>query len=213
MSAEQAGRAAGDSRERELTRRRLLALTGAGALAISGLADAMRAIADAAEALPPLPLSPDHPDVRASIAAFADTIVPGPAGGADREPGALEAGAMEEIYDDFYGASGTFPVLHLDLQATTLRMLGRPVRFDLGLPYGERERILIDRLETPTEGGGPLYVLYQGVAALVYLTYYGTARSNLGPRYIGFPPHSRGYWPHHSYRVRFRGMTRDGNFR
>jgi hypothetical protein len=173
----------------------------------------MRAIAAAAEALPPSPLSPDHPDVRATMAAFADTIVPGPAGGADRQPGALEAGALEEIYDDFYGANGTFPLLHADLQVATLRVLGRLTEFDLSLAYRDRERVLIDRFEAPPAGGGPLYVIYQGVAALVYLTYHGTARSNLGPRYIGFPPHSRGYWPHHSYGVRFRGMTRDGNFR
>jgi hypothetical protein len=54
-------------------------------------------------------------------------------------------------------------------------------------------------------------VVYVGIATLVYLSYYGTARSRLGPRTINFPPQSDGYWPEHSYRVRFRGMTRDGN--
>ena len=197
-----------------LTRRRLIAAAGGGALALSGLAEVVRAIAAAAEQLPAASLSPDDAGVRATMAAFADTIVPGPAGGADRHPGALEAGAVEEIYDDFYGASGTFPFLHIDLQATTPQVLGRIATFDLDLPYADRERVLIDRLEAPPDGGGgPLYVIYQGVAILVYLSYYGTARSNLGPRYIGFPPHSDGYWPHHSYRLRFRGMTRNGNHR
>ena len=48
-------------------------------------------------------------------------------------------------------------------------------------------------------------------AVLTYFGYYGTAASDLGLRYVGLPPHSDGYWPRHSYRVRFRGMTRDGN--
>jgi hypothetical protein len=53
--------------------------------------------------------------------------------------------------------------------------------------------------------------MYAAPAVVIYIAYYGTARSNLGVQYIGFPPHSDGYWPDHSYRVSFRGMTPDGN--
>jgi hypothetical protein len=46
---------------------------------------------------------------------------------------------------------------------------------------------------------------------LTYLAYYGQTASDAGLKVIGLPPHSDGYWPHHTYRLRFRGMTADGN--
>jgi hypothetical protein len=197
--------------EHRLTRRRLIAGAGAGAIALT-LADAAQAIAAACEQLPAAPLSPDDPEVRRTMAAFADTIVPGPAGGADKHPGALEAGALEEIYEPFYGARDAFPVMHQDLQLATPRVLGRPARFELALPYADRERVVVDRITSHGDRGeNPFYLLYIGTGTLVYLSYYGTARSEKGPRYIGFPPESDGYFPRHSYRVRFRGMTEDGN--
>lgn len=191
--------------QRELTRRGLLAGAGTAAAALSGLARA-------AHALPLPPLAPTAREVRRTMAAFADTVVPGPAGGAHPDPGAIEAGAVEEMYEPFYGAAGAFPLLHEDLQLTTPRVLGRVAPFDLDLPYSDRERVLIDRITATGEGGqDPLYVLYLGTATLVYLSYYGTARSDLGPRYIGFPPESEGYYPGHSYGVAFEEMTPDGN--
>jgi hypothetical protein len=194
-----------------LSRRRLLAhaSAGAAALTLGGAVDALRAVA---QSLPPPALSPDDPAVRATMAAFADTIVPGPAGGADPHPGAIEAGVLEEMYDPYYGANVTFPEVHNDLLTATPRVLGRPVGFDLELPYPDRERVMIDRIESFPDGGeNLLFVLYTGIATLVYIAYYGTAQSREGPRYIGFPPRSDGYWPDHSYRVRFKGMTKDGN--
>lgn len=144
--------------------------------------------------------------------AYADTIVPGPAGGADTAPGAIEAGAVDEIYDPFYGAAAAYPLLHEDIQLATPRILGRAASFDLSLPYPDRERVLRDRIMPLNQGGSdPFELLYAAVAILVYVSYYGTARSDLGVRYIGLPPHSNGYYPHHSYHVRFRGMTVDGN--
>lgn len=194
-----------------LTRRRLLAHASAGAAALSlgGALDAIRAFADTL----PLPaIAPDDPRVRATMAAFADTIVPGPAGGADRHPGAIEAGVLEEMYDPFYGAFVTYPTVHNDLLLATPRVLGRQASFSLELPYPEREQVMIERIESGGDGGeNPLNVLYIGIATLVYIAYYGTAQSRKGPRYIGFPPRSDGYWPDHSYNVKFRGMTKDGN--
>jgi hypothetical protein len=197
--------------ERELTRRGFVVAAGAGALGVSALAQALEWLRAAEPAAAQVGLAPDDPAVRATMAAFADTIVPGPAGGADGEPGAIEAGAHEEIYDSFYGASPSFPVLHQELRVTTARLLGKPA-FDLSLPYPERERVVADRIVAPGSGGqSPNWLLFQGAAILVYVVYYGTARSELGPRYIGFPPRSGGYWPRHSHRVRFRRMTRSGN--
>lgn len=194
-----------------LTRRGLLAHAGAGAaaLTLAGAIDSVRAFA---ETLPPPALAPDDPRVRETMAAFADTVIPGPAGGADRDPGAIEAGVLEEMYDPFYGAVSTFPTIHNDLLTTTPRVLGRAATFNLKLPYPEREKVLIDRITSYPEGGrNPFYVLYVGVGTLAYLGYYGTAQSRVGPRYIGFPPRSKGYHPDHSYGVRFKGMTRNGN--
>jgi hypothetical protein len=197
-----------------LTRRDLLAGAGVGAAGLTALnlGGVLESLARAAEALPPPALLPDDPAVRATIEAFADTIVPGPAGGADSRPGAIEAGVMEEIYDPFYGAYVTFPLIHDDLLLTTPAVLGRVAGFDLQLPYPDRELVLRDRLRPFNDGGSsPLYVIHIGVATLVYLSYYGNARSELGPRTIRFPPESDGYWPDHSYRVGFAGMTKDGN--
>ena len=198
--------------ERELTRRGFVVGAGASAIGLSALVQSLRCLADAAPAAAQLGVAPGDSAVRATMAAFADTVVPGPAGRADPNPGALEVGVLDELYDPFYGASGSYPLLHEELQLTTARVLGRVVPFDLSLPYQDRERVVLDRIAAPGSGGqSPNYVLYQGVAIIVYVAYYGTARSDAGPRYIGFPPASDGYWPDHSYRVRFRRMTRHGN--
>jgi hypothetical protein len=192
--------------------RRGFALGAAGMLGAGALAQALEWFAAAGEAAAQAALSPDDPGVRATMTALADTIVPGPAGGADARPGAVEAGCVEELYESFYGAAPTFPLIHQDLAVATPRVLRRPAAFDLGLPYADRERVLDDRMVATGEGGSNnLYLLYQGAAIIVYVAYYGTARSEAGPREIGFPPVSGGYWPRHSYGVRFRGMTRTGN--
>ena len=198
--------------EQELSRRKLLFAAGGGAFALAGLPHLLEAVTAAAQELPGGSLVPDDPRVRATMSAFADTIVPGPAGGGDPDPGAVEAGVLDEMYEPFYGVRDAFPLLHDDLQLVTARVLGRPATFALSLPYPDRERVVLEAITASGEGGSnPFYVLYTGTATLVYLSYYGTARSELGPRYIGFPPESDGYAPGHSHRVRFRGMTRDGN--
>lgn len=195
-----------------LSRRGLLAGAGAGLFALASLPRAVEALAAAVQELPPPSPAPDDARVRATLAAFADTIVPGPAGGADPDPGAVEADVLDELYEPFYGVRDAFPLLHEDLQLATPRVLGRDAAFELALPYPDRERVVVERITATGDGGqNPLYLLYLGTGTLVYLSYYGTARSALGPRYIGFPPESDGYAPDHSHRVRFRGMTPDGN--
>ncbi len=192
-----------------LSRRGLIGLGVGGALGFSvlGMLEDVRH-APAFAAVPP---TATEEDVRATMTAYADTIVPGPAGGADSVPGAVEAGVVPEIYRSFYGLADTFAALHADLQAATVRVLGRPAQFDLDLAYADRERVVRDRITEPPAGGAnPLALGYQAVAILVYLVYYGAAASDVGPRVIGFPTSSDGY-PEHSYGVRFRGMTHDGN--
>lgn len=198
--------------EREWSRRGVLAGAGAGLFALTSLPSLLEAISTAAAQLPVPGLTPDDPRVRATMAAFADTIVPGPAGGADSQPGAVEAGVLDEMYSPFYGVREAFPLLHDDLQIRTPDVLDRPASFALELPYADRERVVAECIRSGGEGGQNLLnLLYIGTGSLVYLSYYGTARSELGPRYIGFPPRSDGYSPHHSHRVEFRGMTKDGN--
>jgi hypothetical protein len=201
--------------ERELTRRGFVIGAAGAGIGLSALAQAIGWLQAAGEAQAQVgapALSPDDPAVRETMAALADTVVPGPAGGADALPGAIEAGVLDEIYDPFYGAVNSFSVIHNDVQLATPRVLGRPASFDLKLPYPDRERVIAERITAPGSGGtNQNWVLYQGAAILVYTSYYGTAQSDLGPQTIGFPPRSDGYWPGHSYRVRFRGMTRNGN--
>jgi hypothetical protein len=195
--------------ERELSRRALVAGSAAGVFGLGALLRLLEALgADPALAHAPTQgLSPGDPKVREGMAAYADTIVPGPAGGADPDPGAVEAGVVEEMYDPFYGAQGAFPAINADLQAATPLVLGRPASFDLDLPYRDRERVVLDRIEG---GDSPLAILYAAIATLVWQIYYGVAASEKGVRYIHFPPHSDGYWPQHSYGIRFRSMTRHG---
>jgi hypothetical protein len=72
--------------------------------------------------------------------------------------------------------------------------------------------VLDERMQPAGEGGrNPLATAYAAVAIVTWFAYYGTARSEAGVRYIGFPPRSDGYAPGHSHRVPFRGMTADGN--
>lgn len=192
-----------------LTRRELVAAAAAGALGTAGAVRALQTLA--AEPAFAQATAPSGA-VRATMAAFADTIVPGPAGGGHDRPGAVEAGVVDELHDPFYGVADTFPAFHVDLQAQTPRILGRPAAFDLALPYADRERVVADRItEAPAGGTNPYAVGYQAVAVLVYLSYYGTPRGTTGLDVIGFPSYSDGYWPRHSNRVRFRGMTRNGN--
>lgn len=199
----------------QLTRRRLLVLGGAGAFGAAGLAQAVRVLEAAGQALPVVPgpaPAPDDPAVRGTIAALADTVVPGPAGGADGAAGAVEAGAVEELYSPLYGLDATFPAVHHDAQLATRRIVGPAATFDLALPYTDRERVLSDRIEPSGEGGtNPLATAYAAVAIVTWFAYYGTARSDAGMRYIRFPPHSDGYAPGHTHGIAFRGMTADGN--
>ncbi len=200
-----------------LTRRQVLLGTGFGALGLTGLVPLLRSAASAADAYAQtsgarVPVDMPQDAVYRTMQAYADTIVPGPAGGADRHPGAVEAGCVEEIYDSFYGLADSYPLVHADLQTSTPRVLAEPSTFDLSLQYRKREAVVRDRIAAPPDGGSsPLYVLYFAVAVLVEMTWLGTARSNAGPRYLGFPTHSNGYVPHHSYYVTFHGMTHDGN--
>ena len=198
--------------ERELTRRSLVVGAAGAGISLSVLAQAIGWLGAAEEAFGQAGISPDDPAVRATMTAFADTIVPGPAGGADTRPGAVEAGVVDELYEPFYGAAASYPFVHNDLRVNTPLILGRPATFDLDLPYRDRERVLEDRMTAPGSGGiNPNWVLYQGAAILVYTSYYGTGQTDVGPQTIHFPPQSDGYWPDHSYRVRFRGMTKNGN--
>jgi hypothetical protein len=63
----------------------------------------------------------------------------------------------------------------------------------------------------PQGGSNPTATVYEMFGILTYLAYYGQTASDTGLRVIGLPPHSDGYWPRHTYRLRFRGMTKDGN--
>jgi hypothetical protein len=195
----------------QISRRGVLAAASLGMAGLTGVVPLIRQATEAANALGPAPeAAPDA--VRNTMAAFADTIVPGPAGHADKHPGAVEAGCVDALYDPFYDFAGAYPLIHADLLARTPLTLLRPATFTLALPYRDREKVLRECLSPPPAGGtNPLYVLYYAVAVVVYVAYYGNAESDAGPRYIGLPVHSRGYVPHHSYYVTFKGMTKHGN--
>lgn len=210
------GRASGASGwvQRPIRRRSLIAAGGVGMLGATGVLAALERLADQASALelPGSDLAPTDEQVRRTMAAFADTIVPGPAGGADPDPGAVEAGAVRELYEPLYGISDSYPGLHADVQATTKRLIGPTASFSLDQPYADRERVLANRMLSPASGGeNPNFAVYMAAGIVVWFCYYGVAQSRLGVEYIDFPPHSDGYAPDHTHGLRFTGMTADGN--
>jgi hypothetical protein len=154
---------------------------------LTGVLPLVRRAADLADALAPAPdAAPDA--VRNTIAAIADTIVPGPAGHADQHPGAVEAGCVDVLYDPFYDFAGAYPLVHADLLARTPLVLLRPASFDLALPYPDREKVLRDRLSAPSDAGtNPLYILYYAIAVVVYSSVTGSscwsARSSAAGRW------------------------------
>jgi hypothetical protein len=208
--------------ESELSRRQLLqraGALGAAALVAQALPVAERLIA----ADPALAATPVDDAV---LGAFADTIIPGrraartdlgtriPAGviaGVDREPGAVEAGAIELYHDPRVGFDALAPPFIADLNTRALAHGGTFV----SLPYAKREAVVLQGLDF---GNGDR-VLWEAAAAVPFTAFCAAAlipnatrRKASGYRVMGHPGAAPNGYRRFSYRRKLaHERTRHGS--
>lgn len=160
-----------------ITRRHLLA--GGGALAVAVVLPPLHRVAAAATAQ----ASPPGSDpVRVVLAAYVSTLVPGPRDDPQGTPGALEAGAVEQIQEQVPYIVA--PIVS-DVSAAALTLHGQPFE---ALGYADREALLVaafaDRRRSPYH----LIALAVGAG-----TFYGDFRNRVGGAHLGFPGPADGY--------------------
>lgn len=196
----------------DLSRRQLLAAIAAGAAAIP-LLDARPATA-----------APTPTQVRASMEAFADTIVPGErrsrrdrvVAGATEGPGAVQAGVWELLNDDAVGIAPALPALASTLDAAALDQARRagllpdPLAPFVGLPFRHRTAVATRLLN----GAGQDQVVWYAVAALAMLAFHTAAHLDTatavreghpGLRWLRFPePDDDGLWRYERFSYRRR---------
>jgi hypothetical protein len=208
--------------EGELSRRQLL--QRASALGAATLVAQAVPIADALmKANPALAATPVDDAI---LGAFADTIIPGrkatrtdlgtriPAGaiaGVDREPGAVEAGAIELYHDPRVGFDALAPAFIADLNTRALSHGGTFV----SLPYSKREAVVLAGLDF---GNGDR-VLWEAAAAVPFTAFCAAAmvpnatrKTASGYRVMGHPGAAPNGYRRFSYRRRLaRERTRHGS--
>jgi hypothetical protein len=155
-----------------ITRRALLA--GSGAAGLAALVPVPRWAAATVRGADP---------VTSVLAAYVSTLVPGPADDPEGSPGAVEAGAVDEL---FAHVPYIVPLVVADVQAVALAAHGQP--FD-ALAYPEREALLVAAFADPTRAAHHLVALAIGAGA-----FYADFRSRVGGTHIGFPGPSDGYF-------------------
>jgi hypothetical protein len=159
-----------------MTRRELL--VGASALGVGAVVVPRWPVSSAA-ARPALgPVDP----VGAVLAAYVSTLVPGPEDDPEGTPGAVEAGAVEELHAQ---VPYIIPLVTADVQAVALATHAQP--FD-ALDYPEREALLVAAFADPTRAAHHLVALAIGAGA-----FYADFRTRVGGTHLGFPGPSTGY--------------------
>ena len=166
------------------------------------------------------------PSDDATLAAFADTIIPGrpatrtdlgdpiPAGaiaGVDPDPGAVEAGAVQLYYDERVGFDALSGPFLADIQTRSLPH-GGPF---LTLPFAEREAVVRAGLDF----GNGSRVLWEAAAAVPFTAFCAsalvrnaTASTASGYRVMGHPGAAPDGHRRFSYRRKLAvERTRNGN--
>ncbi len=138
---------------------------------------------------------PDQPSEHelATLAAIAETFLPGGAGG-DGVPGAREAGALAVIVDPAYGVRPYLAQAVADLDDWVGLTHGFHTFVELS--PATRELVLEQRMGLHGGAIASWYLpVYEAILALTKLACYGGLGSPLGTSYIGFPGPSAGYAP------------------
>jgi len=172
----------GDSLRSGWTRRQLLVAAGAagaGALALPGLAGAAPPMPAA-----PLDLDPDRAALLPALTAYVDTLVPGPTSDPEGTPGAVEAGAVDQLFEQLpYPAIIPFVVADVTVAA----LLAHGSLFE-ALDYPRREAILVDAFAHPVRS------VYHLIAfAVATGCFYADFRNHVGSAHMGLPGPSDGY--------------------
>lgn len=177
----------GDALSSGWTRRRLLAT--AGALAAGGLVlpaspgASAQGLDDLLDGLD-IDLDIDPAELLPTLTAYVDTLVPGPESDPDGTPGAVEAGAVEQLLEQLpYPAIVPFVVA--DVTAAALATHG--TLFE-ALGYPEREAILVEAFADPVRS------VYHLIAfAVATGCFYADFRNRVGSTHMGLPGPSDGY--------------------
>jgi len=120
--------------------------------------------------------------VERTVAAFADTVIPGPADDPDRGPGALDAYALNMMYDQFYPFYEMVPGIVMFLDQTAQRVAGADFA---DCTFEQRTEALLEVVdEVP---------YFQLGMQFVKMAFYGGIYNTVGTDYVGFPGSSRGY--------------------
>ena len=134
-----------------------------------------------------LGLRPDQAMVPATheektMAAFADTVIPGPDNDPEGGPGALDTLALNMVYDRFYPFVAFAPLLTriLDQKATQV--------FELDFAdcsFDQRTQVLLAVIEE--------LPIFQMGFQFIKMAFYGGVYNEVGTDYVGFPGPSLGY--------------------
>jgi hypothetical protein len=161
-----------------ITRRGLLAGAGAtGTLVLLGGRWTAVPAGEAATAA----TAPADP-ATAVLAAYVSTLVPGPGDDPEGTPGAVDAGAIEQLQAQ---APYVIPLVVADVSAAALAAHGRAFA---ALPYPDREALLVDAFADGSRA--PYHLIAMAVGAG---TFYGDFRNRVGGTHLGFPGPSDGY--------------------
>jgi hypothetical protein len=132
---------------------------------------------------------PASPHELATLAAMADTFLPG----GDGTPGAAEVNAVAVIVEPAYGVAGYISEVVSDLDEWCL--VAHHGLF-AQLPPERREVALEQRMGLRGRAIQSLYLpVYEGILALTKLAFFGALSNKAGTNYVGFPGASRGYAP------------------
>jgi hypothetical protein len=120
--------------------------------------------------------------VSLTLQRYVSTLVPGPDEDPTGSPGAVEAGAVDQLREQ---VPYLVPLLVADLDAAALATFRRPFA---SLGYARRERLLVTAFTQPSRRALHLAAMAVGAG-----TFYGDFRNRVGGAHIGFPGPSDGY--------------------
>lgn len=140
-----------------------------------------------------------------TMKAFADTIIPGPASDPEGSAGGVEAGALEVLYDPYYGLR-PFPGILMLAIGLNITSLGCYHKLFKDLDLGQRTKIMLFK-----DKKSWIKSVYEQAELLVKLAFYGAIVNDVGTDYISFPGPSFGY-KDYSFNEKFAdAATEDGN--
>ena len=137
------------------------------------------------------------------IATMVDTILPGKATDPDGSPGALEAGALNLMYDSFYPARPYVPTIVQMLESLSQDNHGVPF---VELSQDEREEVLLSAQE--------IVPFLRHAYRFVRSVYYAGLHDGTGLHELDFPGPNLGYIDHPEFSFRkpmSQEATDDGN--